>query len=180
MPFYNIYILKERGGNMEDIFLSCDLVYNKILNFYIEKMKKEGKTIDLLNFDIKYLRQNNLFDKKNYLNKKSFLKKTKKEKRKFFLSSILNMPFVCHVKVIIPILNDNEIIKIKLTNDDIKTILNHYYKDCTITFSYYTLKEVLDDNDHIDTIRPFKGVFIIKKNIDKIDQPKVLKKNLNN
>ena len=117
---------------MESITLSCDLVYNSILNYYVEKFKKKNKEIDIFNLEIRCIFEKGTADKYKLLNKKAFLKKEKKEKRKLFLSSIINMPFMCPVLVTIPILNSDEVHKIKLYNDDIKTILKHYYKDSII------------------------------------------------
>ena len=164
---------------MDDIFISCDLIYNKILKYYIKKMEKEGKEIDLFNFDIFCLFDSNTYNNYNLLNKKALLKKEKKEKRKLFLSSVLNMPFICPVVVIIPILNSDEVIKVKLQMDDIKTILKHFYKDSTISITYYTLEEIINSNAYIDTIKPFRGA-VVSKNIKEIESHKVLRKTKDN
>ena len=82
---------------MESITLSCDLVYNNILNYYVEKFKKKNKEIDIFNLEIRCIFEKGTADKYKLLNKKAFLKKEKKEKRKLFLSSIINMPFIIYI-----------------------------------------------------------------------------------
>ncbi len=160
---------------MENITLNCDYVYNKILNYYVEKFKKVNKEVDILNLEIRCFIENKFTDKYRVFNKKAFLKKEKKEKRKFFLSSVINMPFICPVLVTIPILDSDETHRIKLYDNDIKSILKHYYKDSIIEIEYYTLKEILDNNEHLDSMRPFKNI-IISKNVKEIESHKPLRK----
>lgn len=161
---------------MEDtIYLNCDGVYNKILQYYIRKYSKKDMEIDLNYFEVKSLINKKLFDDKTgHIDLKLLLKQIKRKNHKLLNSSVINMPFKCPILVSIPFIECDDICNIKLTEDNIKTILGHFYKDSDIEFEYYSLQEIIEKN--IDISRPIKQVVINKK----LQANKVLIKNISN
>ncbi len=156
--------------------LNCDSVYNRILNYYIEKYKKKNLEIDVMNIEIKCFFYPNLIDEySNEINKKSYLKKLKKQNHKLFIASLKKLPFYCPITISINFLNSDDHFNILLSINDIKDILKHVYKDSKIEFQFYTLEEIVNSSLDINYIKPFKSA-IISKSSKEIDSYKKVKR----